>query len=53
MFTMNVAHGQRDGSDTRTLASPARAAVPTAPPAKTAANSRLSWPNNGAPFNRG
>src|SRR5689334_5355254 len=42
MFTMNVAQGQCPGSAPATVSSAARASVPTAPPTKTAANSRPS-----------
>ena len=40
MFTVNVGQGQRVGSATSRLLRPVRARVPSAPPAKTAANSR-------------
>ena len=43
MLTMNVGHGQRPGiAGAANVPSPARARVPSAPPTKTAANSRLS-----------
>ena len=45
MFTVNVGHGHRPGSATLSVPRPARTSVPSAPPTKTAASSRLSWPN--------
>src|SRR6476469_917274 len=42
MLAMNVGQGQRPGSGAANVSSPARASVPIAPPAKTAANSRPS-----------
>src|SRR6185295_19752528 len=42
MLTMNVGHGQRPGSGAASVASAARASVPSAPPTNTAASSRPS-----------
>src|SRR6185312_6520595 len=42
MLTMNVGHGQRPGSGAASVASAARARVPSAPPTNTAASSRPS-----------